>query len=116
MGVNFTEYYTVLKLNNSLNDLVFGDDSIENIAAAHGFTEPHAYVRAFKKYFNTLPSLYRKEKEVLKNVSKPKFVNYLNIEDFDTIDYLEAYLHEHSEEQENVSVNQGLVLESYNFV
>lgn len=92
MGVGFTEYYINLKLDHAIEDLIKTDHSIESIAVNHGFSEPHAFVRAFKKYYKTLPSLYRKENKHVAPEKSNKFVNYLSLQPKDYLKYLAKYL------------------------
>ena len=60
LGNNFIDYYDDLRINYSLNDLVYSNKSIEDISLNHGFENSRSYVRAFKKIYNIYPSEYRK--------------------------------------------------------
>ena len=60
MGINFSTYYTNLRLEHAVRDLLYTDIPVEQIAINRGFSDPRAFVRAFKKRYNTVPSLYRK--------------------------------------------------------
>ena len=60
MGVNFSTYYTTLRLERAMHDLLYTDLTVEQVAIKNGFADPRAYVRAFKKHYNMLPSQYRK--------------------------------------------------------
>lgn len=61
IGMNFTSYYDKLRIEYAVNDLITSDLSIEEIALKHGFSETRSFVRAFKKEYNMLPSMYRNE-------------------------------------------------------
>lgn len=61
MGVTFSAYYTTLRLERAMHDLLYTDLTVEQVATKHGFSDPRAYVRAFKKHYHMLPSQYRKE-------------------------------------------------------
>ncbi len=60
MGINFSTYYTNLRLERAIHDLLYTDIPVEQVALKNGFSDPRAYVRAFKKRYNTIPSVYRK--------------------------------------------------------
>lgn len=93
MGVKFTNYYTKVKLEHSISDLLNTNDSIESISVRHGFTESHAFVRAFKKHYNMLPSTYRKENKVKVTTTNNKsYFNYLEMEPSNYLKSLTKYL------------------------
>lgn len=60
MGINFSTYYTNLRLEHAVRDLLYTDIPVEQIAIRSGFSDPRAFVRAFKKRYHTVPSIYRK--------------------------------------------------------
>jgi len=60
MGVNFSTYYTNLRLERAMHELLYTDIPVEQVALRNGFSDPRSYVRAFKKRYNTIPSLYRR--------------------------------------------------------
>lgn len=60
LDTNFIDYYDDLRVNNSLNDLLFSNKTIEEIALAHGFENSRSYFRAFTSIYKTYPSQYRK--------------------------------------------------------
>ena len=61
LNENFIEYYDSLRINYSLDDLVYSSKSIEDLAVDHGFENSRSYVRAFTKIFSIYPSEYRKK-------------------------------------------------------
>lgn len=61
LDTNFIDYYDDLRVNNSLNDLLFSNKTIEEIALTHGFENSRSYFRAFTSIYKTYPSQYRKE-------------------------------------------------------
>lgn len=93
MGINFSKYYTKVKLEHALADLISTKDSIETIAVRNGFTESHAFVRAFKKEYNILPSAYRKE-QISRAASSDAAndINYLLLEPSNYLQSLTKYL------------------------
>lgn len=60
MGINFSTYYTNLRLEHAVQDLLYTDIPVEQVAINNGFSDPRAFVRAFKKRYNSVPSVYRK--------------------------------------------------------
>lgn len=93
MGVKFSQYYTSVKLEHAVTDLQNTDDSIEEIAVRNGFTESHAFVRAFKKTYGMLPSTWRKEKQNGGGPDTPASnLNYLQIEPSNYLHLLTKYL------------------------
>lgn len=61
MGINFTAYYTNLRLEHAVRELLYTDIPVEQIALNSGFSDPRSFVRAFKKKYNRVPSAYRKD-------------------------------------------------------
>lgn len=95
MGTKFSQYYTDVKLDHALKDLTNSKDSIETIATNNGFTESHAFVRAFKKKYNMLPSAYRKNSaQEIPNTEFAKNLNYLMVEPSNYLHLLTQYLPE----------------------
>ncbi|MCK0472793.1 helix-turn-helix domain-containing protein [Halalkalibacter sp. APA_J-10(15)] len=94
IGMNFTEYYDKIRIDYAVNDLLSSDLSIEEIALKHGFPMTRSFVRAFKKEYGVLPSLYRKQHayeafEAKKEESK--LVNYIDFEPQNYLSKLEKY-------------------------
>ncbi len=84
MNINFSDYVCSTRLNYAYNDLLFTDNSIEEIALKNGFPSPRAFVSAFRKVYHTIPSQYRKE-HAAGELPLPKeeahgTFNYLNFE------------------------------------
>lgn len=93
MGVKFTQYYTSIKLEHAVSDLISTKDSIETIATRNGFTESHAFIRAFKKQYQMLPSAFRKQNIQNPTVSlKSSDINYLLLEPSNYLQALTKYL------------------------
>lgn len=88
MGVKFTQYYNNIKLTHAANDLISTRDSIETIAIRNGFTESHAFIRAFKKQYQMLPSAFRKQQ--LKDPVAQTVVNDINYLLLEPGNYLQA--------------------------
>lgn len=62
-GLNFIDIYDNLRINHSLNDLLQGNKTIQEISDEHGFEDVRSYVRAFKKINGTTPNEYRQKYE-----------------------------------------------------
>lgn len=60
-GVNFVKYLAMVRVRHSLEALLAGKDSIDEIAYACGMTSAKAYTHAFKEMYGILPSVYRKQ-------------------------------------------------------
>lgn len=61
LGMNFLTYYNELRLERAVSDLLSTDISVEEIALNNGFPDPRSFVNLFKKKYNCLPSIYRKQ-------------------------------------------------------
>lgn len=88
MGVNFSTYYTDLRLEHAVRDLLHTDIPVEQVALNHGFSDPRAFVRAFKKRYHTVPSAYRKYKGAQTIFSKNDPLLSINYLDFQPANYL----------------------------
>lgn len=62
-GLNFIDIYDNLRINHSLNDLLQGNKTVQQISDEHGFEDVRSYVRAFKKINGTTPNEYRQKYE-----------------------------------------------------
>ena len=58
-GESFINVYDNLRVNYSLNDLLQGNKTIQEISDEHGFEEVRSYIRAFKKIHGMTPNEYR---------------------------------------------------------
>lgn len=95
MGVNFSTYYTNLRLERAIHDLLYTDIPVEQVALKNGFSDPRAYVRAFKKRYNTLPSVYRKSASAPAALSQSDpllAINYLDFKPENYFHVLSRYL------------------------
>lgn len=93
MGINFSQYYTNVKLDHAVADLRETDLSIEEIALQNGFTESHAFVRSFKKRYQMLPSAWRKEHTGDSGTSSAQDnLNYIRLEPSNYLHLMTKYL------------------------
>jgi len=93
MGINFSSYYSNLRLEHAAEDLLESADSIESIAQRNGYAETHSFIRAFKKHFGILPSAYRKAQGELMPASGIRNgINYLAMEPGNYLQLLTRYL------------------------
>ena len=98
MGIKFSNYYSDLRVEHAVKDLLNTNDSIESIAIRNGFSEQHAFIRAFKKKYNMLPSAYRKEhKSGSSNVRANSNLNYLLLEPNNYLHLLTKYTSDESQ-------------------
>lgn len=95
MGVNFSTYYTNLRLEHAVHDLLYTDVPVEQAAINNGFSDPRAFVRAFKKRYNTVPSAYRKNagaQAVFAKKDPLLSINYLDFKPENYLHILNQYL------------------------
>ncbi len=59
-GMTFLTYLTQIRLTHALDLLLHTEKPIEQVSAESGFPNSHAFVQAFKKEFDLLPSAYRR--------------------------------------------------------
>ena len=64
-GMNFLTYLTQIRLEHATDLLLTSDMTIEEISAESGFPNSHAFVQAFKKKNDLLPSVYRRKNKAL---------------------------------------------------
>ncbi len=90
IGVNFSSYYSNVRLEHAVEDMLETNDTIESVALRNGYTEPHTFIRAFKKHYGTIPSAYRKSQNG--SISETAGINYLSIEPGNYLNQLTRYL------------------------
>ncbi|MCI9151130.1 MAG: helix-turn-helix domain-containing protein [Lachnospiraceae bacterium] len=61
-GINFLEYLNNLRLQKAVEDLLFTDRKLTEIALDHGFTTPSMFSNAFQAAYGEAPSEYRKRR------------------------------------------------------
>ncbi len=64
-GMTFLTYLTQIRLTHALDLLLHSEKPIEQVSAESGFPNAHAFVQAFKKEFDLLPSAYRRKNRML---------------------------------------------------
>lgn len=70
--VTCTDYLMRVRLEKSIQLLIYSNQSIADISFEVGFPNPETYIRNFKKHFQVTPNIYRK-----KNLNEPKEKNQL---------------------------------------
>ncbi len=78
-GIPFVKYVALVRIRESIESLLEGKKSIEQIAADCGMPNSKAYTTAFKELYGIVPSHYRK-----------KFVNNLKFEGKKSIEQIAA--------------------------
>ncbi len=63
-GVNFSDYITELRIDNSVRELLRTDTPINKVALNSGFPSIQSFNREFKKRYNEIPSEYRKKNKI----------------------------------------------------
>ncbi len=60
-GISFVKYLAMVRIRHSVEALLSGKDTIEEIAFACGVNSAKAYTQAFKDIYGVTPSVYRKQ-------------------------------------------------------
>lgn len=97
LGSTFLNYLNSVRLSHAVNDLLSTDVSIEQVALDNGFSGAHSFVQIFKKNYNCLPSIYRRNHQVstpgVTGLSNAKqFTSYVEMEQYDYMSTLSKYL------------------------
>jgi len=61
MGMNFVDYVNNVRLFHAVDDLLYTDKSIMNVALDNGFASTAAFNKLFKNVYNTKPLKYRQQ-------------------------------------------------------
>lgn len=59
-GMSYLSYLTQIRLQHAIRLLLQTEDTIEMVSAESGFPNSHAFVQAFRKEYECLPSVYRR--------------------------------------------------------
>lgn len=93
MSVTFSAYYTELRLEYAVNEMLSSNDSIADIAVRNGFGDSRAFVSSFKKKYGVLPSDYRNSfRSYIPSEQLPNEINYLAIKSSRSLSTLARYL------------------------
>ncbi|QQK06907.1 helix-turn-helix transcriptional regulator [Miniphocaeibacter halophilus] len=91
IGIGFHKYITNIRIDNSIQDLLFTDETIVNVALKNGFPSSKSFSTNFKDRYKLTPTEYR-----LKNQDKIKYsefeVKEFNPSSTDTIMELKRYI------------------------
>lgn len=109
MGMPLTSYITRFRLDKSMQDLLYTDLSLDEVALRNGFPNARSYSKYFMKEYKKLPSQYRKENAgpyaALSPLDTPKSINYLTLDKFDFFDKLAVYLKDTPSRDTNADSN-----------
>jgi len=77
-GMTFLAYLTQVRLGHAVEELLHTENTIETISANSGFPNSHAFVQAFKKSYDVLPSIYRRRNRAVEDAlpSQPVLAQY----------------------------------------
>lgn len=96
LGTTFLNYLNSVRLSHAVNELLSTDLSIEQLALDNGFSSAHSFVQIFKKNYNCLPSVYRRNNQVSNSRSlisnAQQFTSYVEMEHYDYMQVLGKYL------------------------
>ncbi len=96
MNISVFHYITKIRIEQSVNFLLYSHKSVEEIAEACGFSSPRSYAAFFRREYNMLPSRFRKEKKGSPPIPASKesmqSSSYLSLEKYDFFGKLAAYL------------------------
>lgn len=98
LGTTFLNYLNSVRLSHAVNELLSTDLSIEQLALDNGFSSAHSFVQIFKKNYNCLPSVYRRNNQpsghrnFISNAQQ--FTSYVEMEQYDHMQILSKYLKE----------------------
>lgn len=70
-GISFLAYLTQIRLSHAVDELIQTDDTIETVSANSGFPNSHAFVQAFRKEYDQLPSVYRRQSRIKEKAPEP---------------------------------------------
>lgn len=87
MGITLNEYITKIRLRESLEDLKNSDNTITYVALENGFSNIKSYFKAFKKNYNTTPSVFRKNYLINSEIKIEKS----NMKDEELINLVKTY-------------------------
>ena len=78
MGMGFTRFLNTVRLNHSIKDLLYTDDTISQISMNNGFANTKSFTNLFKEVYGVTPNVYREHN------SKEKIDSFQNISIEDT--------------------------------
>lgn len=109
-GVTFSQYYAGVRIDHAVSELLSTHDSIAEIAVNNGFSDARAFVSAFRKRYNMLPSDYRsRHGSIVPDAKSKNEVNYLSVSSSTALSSLARYLNADVVREFTPAVEQGSV-------
>ena len=90
-GMTFLDYYNQLRLTAAVNEMLTTTQALETIVFSNGFSDYRSFTKLFKRSYDILPSVYRKQHTPGLNSEMQKNVP-LSIEDSESLNALSKYL------------------------
>lgn len=95
LNMTFLDFYTSIRLESAVHDLITGKESISEIASGNGFSSSRSFTVAFQKKYGVLPSEYRQNHSSITPLEKCKTeVNYLAVTNTRSLSVLAGYLND----------------------
>ncbi|WP_099469759.1 GH39 family glycosyl hydrolase [Konateibacter massiliensis] len=109
MGVNFVEYVNHIRMNYAIEDILYTNKSITNIALDCGFSNPSAFNKIFKEIYQMSPTSYKK-------LMRNRIMRKEDLETRKCEEQLEAYLREQTvTEETNQKERKHIVVDAADF-
>lgn len=70
LGITMADYLNTLRIKKSLNDLLYSEKNIIELAMENGFNNSKSYHRIFKKIYNMTPGDYKKKYKLNLNIEE----------------------------------------------
>lgn len=113
-GMTFMAYLTQVRLTHAVSQLLTTDETMDFIAESSGFANTNAFVQAFKRTYDTLPSIYRRQNSHVQADNKDTPSGYLELEHSNYLAVLRKYLETPAQQNVRISTVSRYVVFSAN--